>query len=195
MSVFYIEGKVDKRILVLPLIRVCSIDGPTILISDDGSYKNLYHEQGNKGTISGVDISIGNTLSDATEGIDKDEYRHIVYVTSDQNKFNEDIDLVISCKCYDRSIFKKTVFEEEIYENKMDVVFSMIPVKNVTNLVLLKPSYYKYLIETEEKKELLINKDKQLCMLMTSLFSKQFNMKSTQFFRLLTRPTYELSAK
>jgi hypothetical protein len=193
MAMISIVGKVDKRILVLPLMRVCSMDGPTVVFSDDGNFKNLFHEEGNEGCVSGVDIFITNEIPDSE--LIQMEYKHLIYVYSDPIQIDKDVDVSIICRCFDRSFLgipKAKLCENS---NQVSVVFSSIPLKNVKNTIVLKPEYYRYLVETEEKKELLINKDKTICRLMTLILCNIFSMSEIQFSRLFIRNKYELSMK
>ncbi|ROR31743.1 hypothetical protein EDD66_101361 [Mobilisporobacter senegalensis] len=195
MANFSVIGKVDKRILVLPLMRVCSIDGPTLLVSDDGNFRNLYHKDGDEGSISGVDIQISNSLDKMNLETNQENYKHILYVFSDPIPLEKKTELTILCNCYDRSFVKpKRRFIEE-REDEIEVIFSSAYLKNIQNLLILKPEYYKYLVMTEEVKELIITKDMAICKLLTRLVSGYFNMSKPQFMKLLTRKKYETSIK
>lgn len=190
MSVFSITGKVDKRILVLPLLRVCSIDGATLLYTDDGYYRNLYREYGNEGSISGVDILIANELTPEIV-IGNDEYKNIVIVSADPLD-SKGADIEINCRVNDRSFVPNKKNKDKV---DSEIIFSSIPLKKEKNVLVLKPEYYRYLVETEEKKELFINKDKQLATLLSNFVSKAFNMSAVQFIKLLIRDKYEVSSK
>lgn len=195
MATFSVVGKVDKRILVLPLMRVCSIDGPTLVVSDDGNFKNLYHDDGNKGSISDVDILVNNSMEEWNLNINTENYKHIIYASSDSIKFENSINLKVLCRCYDRSFIKpKNRFIEE-KEDEVEVIFSSTYVKKSENILILKPEYYKYLVSVEEMKELPIIKDVAISRLLTSLVSEFFNMSKPQFMKLLTRKKYETSIK
>jgi hypothetical protein len=193
MAMISILGKVDKRILVLPLMRVCSMDGPTVVYSDDGNFKNLFHEEGNEGCVSGVDIFVTNEIPDSE--LIQMEYKHLIYVYSDPIELDSKMDVSIVCRCFDRSFLGLPKAKLSETSNHVDVIFSSIPLKNVKNVIVLRPEYYRYLVETEEKKELLINKDKTICRLMTLILSNVFSMSELQFSRLLVRNKYELSMK
>ncbi len=190
MSVFSIAGKVDKRILVLPLLRVCSIDGATLLYTDDGCYRNLYQEYGNRGSISGVDILMANELTPETV-IDSDAYKNIVIVSADPID-GKGVDIEINCRVNDCSFITNKKKRDKA---DSEIIFSSMPLKKEKNVLVLKPEYYRYLVETEEKKELFINKDKQLGVLLSNFVSKAFNMSAAQFIKLLTRDKYEISSK
>ena len=63
MKIIAIAGKVDSRVLVYPLARAISLTGLTAVISDDGAYRRLYHGDDLKGTVSGIDISVGIAMN------------------------------------------------------------------------------------------------------------------------------------
>lgn len=114
MRLLTIVGKVDTRVLSYPIARALSLQGLTALISDDGAYRRLYHGDGNKGTVSNIDISVGanadenlkNSLNDS--GI---QYDNVVFVSS--GYIPADSSGVIVCHGADRSMMGVTEQEEE----------------------------------------------------------------------------------
>lgn len=105
MRVLAIAGKVDSRVLVYPLARALSIQGLTAVVSEDGAYRRLYHGDELKGTVSGVDISVGVRVDEAlvdsikTNGLD---YDSLIVVTGGYIPSN--VDGVIICKGLDKSM-------------------------------------------------------------------------------------------
>lgn len=111
MRVLTVVGKVDTRVLVYPLARALSLTGLTAIVADDGAYRRLFKGKGLKGTVSGVDVSIGlnmdvqlkNSLNNS--GV---PYDNLIVVSS--NYIPKDSDGVIVCHGVDNSF--GTVEEE-----------------------------------------------------------------------------------
>ena len=124
---------------------------------------------------------------------DKDA-RHIITVYADFQY--EHADVVINCNNIDRG-FKKELdeLEEETPENQIDVIFSSKPMRKTPNVLVLKPDYYRYLIETEETKELHILKDKEINTFLAKIMDGKVDMSKEQFFKLLSRKRVQYSAK
>jgi hypothetical protein len=194
MAIISIFGKIDKRILAFPLIRACSMTGQTIVITDDGNFKNLYHKSGSTGKIDGVQILVLNELPSDLSEMTK-EYQNVIYVLSDEAELQADCSLL--CHGDDKSLMDKR--NKRIGKGKesklIDVFLRMSPLKTNGNQIILKPYYYRYLVETEEKKEFLILKDKKMCQFLSNTCSEAVGMKATQFYLLLLRKRYETSVK
>lgn len=201
MAVVSMVGRVDKRILALPLIRACSIDGKTLVYTDDSNLKNLYQGRIDFGGIENVDINFDlNPEELQEENFSNDFVKHVFYVYSDY-RFPES-DIVIHCNNYNRKTLydAEQVLESEHYEvekpkNQHEIFFSSIPMKKNSNVIVLKPEYYNYLVETEEKKELQILKDKTINQLLANIMNGKIDMSKEQFFRLLTRKRIQLSLR
>lgn len=194
MAVISIFGKVDKRILAFPLIRAFSMTGHTIVITDDGNFKNLYHANGTTGQIDGVKILVLNELPLELSAITED-YQNVIYVLSDITEIQADSTLL--CHGDDQSLIGRGIksTEKKKDNNFVDVFLRMTPLKAKANQIILKPLYYRYLVETEEKKEFLILKDKKICQLLSKICSTAVGMKESQFYLLLLRKRYETSTK
>lgn len=195
MAVISIFGKIDKRILAFPLIRAYSMTGQTIVITDDGCFKNLYHTSGATGRIDGVKLVVLNELppdlSDITEG-----YQNVIYVLSDVAEIPADSTLI--CHGDDKSLAgggRRSSEKNNKDKTSVDVYLRMTPIKTKELQIILKPYYYRYLVETEEKKELLVLKDKKVCQLLSKTCSNAVGMKEAQFYMLLLRKRYETSKK
>lgn len=105
MRVLTIAGKVDTRVLVYPLARALSLTGLTAVVTDDGAYRRLFKGKGLKGTVSGIDVSVGLNMdiqlknSLAFSGI---PYDNLIVVSS--NYIPKDSDGVIICHGVDDSM-------------------------------------------------------------------------------------------
>lgn len=194
MAIISIFGKVDKRILAFPLIRALSMTGQTIVITDDGNFRNLYHDNGPTGMIDGVKIMVVNDPHTDMSKIIR-EYQNVIYILTDRIEI--DANCTLLCHGDDKSLKSKasrlTISKKE--DSAIDVFLRMNPLKMKVNQIILKPEYYRYLVETEEKKELLILKDKKICRFLASICSEPAEMKATQFYLLLHRKRYETSTK
>ena len=114
MKIIAIAGKVDSRIIVYPLARAISLTGLTAVISDDGAYRRLYHGDDLKGTVSGVDISVGVRMDEDLRNSLNDEgmaYDNIILVTGGYIPSN--VDGVILCKGIDKSMTAESDTEEK----------------------------------------------------------------------------------
>lgn len=201
MAVISMVGRVDKRILALPLIRACSIDGKTLVYTDDSNLKNLYQGRLDFGSIENVDIKFDSDPEDLQEKVEKEDFvKHIFYIYSDYKL--SDADIVIHCNNYNSStlhdveeVNESGEYEVEKPENLHEVFFSSIPVKKTPNLIVLKPEYYNYLVETEEKKELLVLKDKTVNLLLANIMNGKIDIRRDQFLKLLSRKRIQVSSK
>lgn len=201
MAVISMVGRVDKRILALPLIRACSIDGKTLVYTDDSNLKNLYQGRLDFGGIENVDIKFDSDPEDLQEKVEKEDFvKHIFYIYSDYKL--SDADIVIHCNNYNSStlhdveeVNESGEYEVEKPENLHEVFFSSIPVKKTPNLIVLKPEYYNYLVETEEKKELLVLKDKSVNLLLANIMNGKIDIRRDQFLKLLSRKRIQVSSK
>ena len=114
MKIIAIAGKVDSRVLVYPLARAISLTGLTAVISDDGAYRRLYHGDDLKGTVSGIDISVGIAMNEDLRNSLNNEgmaYDNIILVTS--GYIPSDVDGVILCKGIDKSMSAEVEAEEK----------------------------------------------------------------------------------
>lgn len=108
LRVLGIIGKVDTRVLVYTLARALSLDGMTAIITEDGAYRRLYFGNKSKGTVSGVDISVGINIDDADgelrHSLDDSgiQYDNMIIVTN--SSVPPDATGVILCKGIDKSI-------------------------------------------------------------------------------------------
>lgn len=187
MAVISLVGKVDKRILAFPLIRALSIEGKTVVYTDDSNFKNLFTGNSNIGIVEDITIIYESNIKMADETKYISELaKHIVFVYTDFIK--EDSDIIFNCSNYDRSFHPdKTELEEEKPENQFDLVFSSVPLRKVPSVLVMKPIYYRYLLETEEKKEFLILKDKEINTFLANKVSSKVDMPKEQFLKLLSR--------
>lgn len=108
LRVLGIVGKVDTRVLVYTLARALSLDGMTAIITEDGAYRRLYFGNKSKGTVSGVDISVGINIDDADgelrHSLDDSgiQYDNMIIVTN--SSVPPDATGVILCKGINKSI-------------------------------------------------------------------------------------------
>lgn len=199
MAVVSIVGKVDKRIVVLPLVRACSIDGRTIVYTDDSNLKNIC--LGRHDFVSKENLEIRYDLSPEElnqESMEDGFIKHIFYVYSDYKL--QDADVVIVCENYKRNtqseigrVCEDTEYRVEKQENVREIFFSLTPLKKVPNVIVLRPEYYNYLLETEEKKELLILKDKTMNRLLADIMNEKIDMSKDHFLKLLSRKRTQIS--
>lgn len=190
MAVISFVGKVDKRILAFPLIRALSIEGKTVVYTDDSNFKNLFASTSNIGVVEDITIIYESNIKNIEETNYISELgKHIIYVYTDAQYENSDV--VFNCNSYDRS-FQPDRFEleEEKPENQIDLIFSSIPLRKVPNVLVMKPSFYQYLLEIEEKKEFLILKDKEINTFLANKISGKVDMSKEQFMKLLSRKRY-----
>ena len=114
MKIIAIAGKVDSRVLAYPLARAISLTGLTAMISDDGAYRRLYHGDELKGTVSGIDVSVGIKMDENLRNSLNDEgmaYDNIILVTG--GYIPSDVDGVILCKGIDKSMLAQSETEDE----------------------------------------------------------------------------------
>lgn len=114
MKILSIVGKVDSRALVYPLIRALSLNGLTGVITDDGSYRRLYHGKGNIGNVNGIDISVCGHVDDrAVHSLDNSgvPYDNLIIVSTDY--IHPESTGIIACHGLDRSMMAKDEVEEE----------------------------------------------------------------------------------
>lgn len=199
MAIVSLVGRVDKRIVALPLIRACSIDGRTIVFTDDSNLKNV--SLGKQDFVSKENLEVCHNLD--PEGIkqqvmENNFIKHIFYVYSDYTLLEADV--VIQCNNYTSNtqselgrVCEELEYGVERQENVKEVFFSMNPVKKEPNVIVLKPEYYNYLNETEVKKELLILKDKTVNRLLANIMNNKIDMSKEQFLKLLSRKRTQIS--
>lgn len=114
MRIITVVGKIDSRALVYPLSRALSLTGLTAVITDDGSYRRLFHGKGNIGTVSNIDISVGSHVDDELihslddSGID---YDNIIIVSSDY--IYDKSTAIIVCHGIDRSMMVDLSSDED----------------------------------------------------------------------------------
>lgn len=113
MRKIVVVGKVDSRALVYPMARSLALNGMTVIITDDGAYRRLYHGKGNFGVVSGVDIVVSNQIDDNYMDLIKDTgltYENVIVVTNDF--IPSDADGIVVCHGVDRSILQVEIEEE-----------------------------------------------------------------------------------
>ena len=119
MKVLTIVGKVDTRALVYPIARALSLSGQTAVVTDDGAYRRLYHGEDMKGTVSGVDICVGQKVDEAlVESLSENgiQYDNVIVVSTGYIPSNSTG--IIACHGVDRSMMGLTPEEEEALEEK-----------------------------------------------------------------------------
>ena len=165
MALISIVGNVDKRIVAIPLARGLSIDGKTAIITDDSSYKRLYSEDTNVGTIDGIDIVIDYEINENSIDVLKETheaYKHYVFVSN--SYINKNSDLTILCRGRDRGMLSDSVAKEigetdnkgkKLLESKEVIIANgKIDKKEMTNTIQMLDKYYRYLGNVEETKTL-----------------------------------------
>lgn len=168
--------------------------GYTLVITDDGNFKNLYHDSGSVGFVGDIKIMVVNELPNDIQEL-TDEYQNVVYVLSDMAEI--EADCILQCHGDNRSLKAagSKASEKKKESRAIDIYLRLRPIKTKDYQIILKPSYYRYLIETEERKELLILKDKVICTILSKNCSAAVGMKESQFYMLLLKDKYEISSK
>lgn len=211
MRIITVLGLVDTRIIVYPLARALSLTGMTAIISEDGAYRRLYLDKGLKGTVNGVDISVGVDLDEKLRNSLNDtgiSYDNIILVTSDT--IPKDSTGAIICRGVDKSMLSDYKIdgeeqEEEVIEDSIDIPegleyskvfisFEQMPKKGIYSIGL-SDNDIRYVYSCEERKELLIIPDKNLNKTLAKVYSKPTGLSESELFSLLTRKEYIPSGK
>lgn len=102
-------GNVDKRILVLPLLRGLSQTGETLLVTDDPNYLRGTNEAQIMGAIKVLfDYNItDDTVEDYEDGVD---YINVVYDT--MSFIPREYDKLVVCRHKDRQLTPNSVLEK-----------------------------------------------------------------------------------
>ena len=198
MAIISIVGNVDKRIIAIPLARGLSIDGKTAIITDDTSYKRLYKDNRDIGSISGVDIVIDYDINE--NSIEKlhetyEAYKHYVFVS---NTFlHKESNATILCRGRDRSLLADDVAQKlgEIDEEDKPVIKSSeivltvgrVDKKETVNTLQIIDKYYRYLGELEETKTLDAPNDKVLAKKIASLVGNEAGIPADTLEKLINR--------
>lgn len=200
MAKLLITGKMDKKMLVYPLLRVLSIEGDLLFITDDISFNRLFN-----GTQSGkyrnITLYVGDNLP--TGGKELEIYKNILVVSekSDLDNFHN-YDAVLIVHGPDNSFYGQDINEliEDLRvgngsDNIKVVLQSIYPVKTAGNMMVRKAEHFFYVSKVEEMKELLPCKDSYVEKILTNAFADSLNIKPKQFASLLRLNPYNISKK
>lgn len=214
MKVINFVGNVDKRILVLPLVRGLAFLGETLIITDDTSYRRMID---NDSMVSGIKVLVTQEFTqtmvdDYDDGV---SYNNIVFDTT--SFIYENADKLIVCRNKDRrlipgsviDIIDKTDIEGEPEVESLEVVLTAaVPKKKrfgkkKTNtqqyldrheeskdkaiLCPLKPGHYQWLCLCEELNNITLIGDAELIKLIAKLVSDLFEVGKGGLDGLLSR--------
>lgn len=198
MALISIVGNVDKRIIAIPLARGLSIDGKTAIITDDSSYKRLYIEDTNVGTIDGIDIVIDYEINENSIDVLKETheaYKHYVFVSN--SYINKNSDLTILCRGRDRSLIADSVVQtigEEDSEGKhivnskeITLTAGKVDKKELGNTIKILDKHYRYLGEIEETKTLDAPNDSLLARKIADLVGRSAGINEKTLEKLINR--------
>lgn len=196
MATIGFVGKVDKKLLTLPLANILSQLGDTLIVTDDTSYQWFMDS---KGFIGGfrVHITKSSEISfmekkDMDDGID---YQHYIYDTMEAVNF--ELDRVIVVRGKDRSLVPSnitdttdeveyeealvpsrevviTAYHSKLEERRLGYLKRGEYLKDKALLVQVKPEQYKWLWGCMETKEVLAQKDKTVIKAVVNLVKDLF---------------------
>jgi hypothetical protein len=199
MANLLITGKMDKKMLVYPLLRVLSIEGDVLFITDDISFNRLF-DGTQSGKYHNITLYVGSTLPEIREF---ELYKNVLVVSEKINpeEFKKyDVALIVYGPDY--SFYGQDLnelMEEMNSQNNSGhvkaVLQSFYPVKATGNMMIRKPEHYFYISKVEEMKELLPCKDSYVEKILTNTFSDSLNIKPKQFANLLRLKPYDISKK
>lgn len=209
MKTISIVGKVDSRVIVYPLARALSLDGPTQIITDDGAYRRLYAGLESTGTINGVDISIGSlcdeSLADSLNetGI---PYKYRIIVSS--SYVDKDSSIIIKCKGTDKSILAELKESDEKYTHNVDMVNTPKnivtkeciisfdpPIQDGVISFSIKDTAIRYAYKCEESKQLSVMPDKSWNKNISKLVANELGLSEEDIFKYLLREEYIVDKK
>lgn len=207
MKIIAIAGKVDSRIIAYPLARALSLSGLTALIADDGAYRRLFFGDELKGTVSGVDISVGLKADDDLKNSLNDSgvpYDYKIIVTS--GYIPPEVTGVIICKGVDKSMLSDDTQDDGEIENstsKKDdievpkgIPFSTVyvsfdtPPKDGASAINLRDTAMRYIYSCEERKELQMLDDKSLNKLIVKIATEVVGLNPDELLKLMLRKEY-----
>jgi len=202
MSIISIIGNIDKRIVAIPLARGLSIDGKTAIITDDTSYRRLYKNGENLGSIDGLNILIDYDINE--NSIEKlsetyETHKHFVFVSD--NFIHKESNVVILCKGRDRSLIADDVAQKvgQLYENEdassikcKEITITVgsvdkVDKKEANSTIQMTDKYYKYLGTLEETKTLDAPKDTVLAKKIARLVGNDAGVLADTLEKLINR--------
>ncbi|BCJ93085.1 hypothetical protein acsn021_06540 [Anaerocolumna cellulosilytica] len=200
MANLLIAGKMDKKMLVYPLLRVLSIEGDVLFITDDISFNRLFD-----GTQSGkhqnITLYVGNAVPSGRN--ESELYKNVLVVSEKIN--SEELkryDAALIVYGPDYSFYGQDLIEVMEKINDLNnaghvraVLQSIYPLKAAGNIMIRKPEHYFYISKVEEMKELLPCKDICVEKLLINTFADALNIKPKQFANLLRLKPYDVSKK
>lgn len=198
-----IIGNIDKRVIAYPLMRALAIQGKTAVITDDSSFNRLYLEDSNKGQISNVDILIKDSIKENSDNELDEKSEEIVNKLFISKTFvHPKSDKTIIVRGVDRSMSVLRDIdedddieddEEEITKTEEEVqkVFEVIvsteqPQEKVKNLQLLTGDDFKYIWDTEERKEL-VKVSKNLVKIVSPIVESITGTSKNETMKLINR--------
>lgn len=194
-----ITGDVDKRILVYPLARALSILGKTVIVTDDGSVKRLYHGLSNMGMCSGVGIIVAPSLDDGTDKcIDNFGETFVNRIYMGNNFIKADSAVIIKCHGVDKSLKREQyICSDEVSEESLndefitDVTLTVTkPRQKVDNCIKISSTDLVNLAHMEECKELMVFNNKQVNTFLAKKTAKMTGMPESEWMKVFTRKQY-----
>lgn len=197
MRVLSIVGKTDKRLLTYPLMHILALAGRTIVITDDVTYRHLYRGFTNHGEIHDLTIMVEPSLDEKkiTEMIgklDEDECDFCLVITDIIRCPNADTTL---CVCAKSKSFLGVKIDE-FSEKEPNAFKTFISINEINKKEWLKlgvmplqwtAARFSYIYECEERKELLPFSDKDVLVVLETVFLKDLNITAKTFHKLAKR--------
>lgn len=198
-----IIGNVDKRVVAYPLMRALAIQGRTAVITDDGSFKRLYLQDGNTGKVSNIDIIIENELTKNSEDkLDKksEHIENILFISNNFVHSKSDRTIIVRGRDKSMSVLKDEDEEQEIdldeddstdkvVQEDIQKVFEVIvstEADKVKGLQVINAEDLKYLWDTEEHKEM-IKVSKNLVKIVSPIVSSILDISKSEATKLINR--------
>lgn len=199
VKIYSIVGNVDSRVLVYPIARALALKGAVAVVTDDGCYKRLYTEPGNKGSSSGFDIYFGVINDDIFNKINNSGIKYDIILTVSADIVPNEADGIIVCtgslNTMDGVIESRAIeVPEEIPKEAVHISYDTVRDKGVTSITI-KEILAKYVYSCEERKEVQPIEDKNIIKLLSGVASKAFSIDKSDMEKLLTRKEYIKSGK
>lgn len=213
MTTIGFVGKVDKKLLTLPLANMLSQLSDTLIITDDTSYSWFTDS---KGFIGGIKVLIKPlheiNFTEAVEHEDGTDYQYFIYDTMENIEFK--LDRVIVTRGKNRELVPKeitevtdeveyeeaVVFTEEVvltaYHSKLDerrygYLKRGEELTDKAKLVQVKPEHTKWLWGCMETKEVIAQRDKSITKLAVDLVKDLFKENSKTLEKLMLENTVD----
>lgn len=202
-----ITGKADKRILIYPLMRACSIAGRTSIVTDDAAYKRLYVGKDNYGEIEDIKINVLPVMTDdmikeTEEQAVINETEYLIFISD--SYYPKDAGHILML-CEQNCTFLGN-YIEDIIDEQNNITFgtltlyphkikAFVPKDVHMHQITWKPEHSLYLFQVEETRQLLPLKDKFISAILVDAFAAPLNIKAASFYDLLKRKRYTFMKK